>query len=345
MSYSWPEVLGRLLSGESLSKDEAAWAMEQIMAGEATPVQFGAFVGGLRVKGETVEEIVGLVETMRSNCLKVEVDGPTVDTCGTGGDRSGTINVSTLASLVVAGAGARVAKHGNRAASSLCGSADLFESLGVKIDLGPEGVTECIREAGIGFCFAPVFHPSMRHAGPLRRELKVPTVFNFLGPLTNPAGAPYQALGVSDRAMAPKMVEALQRLGSVHCLVFRGLDGLDEISTTQPSDLWELKAGKVSHFVIDPADYGIPRAAPPDLKGGSASDNARLAQEVLDGEEGPARDLIVINAAAGLIAAEVATDFAEAIEQAKDSIDSGRAKAALARLKEVSNSAGTSLPT
>jgi anthranilate phosphoribosyltransferase len=231
-----------------------------------------------------------------------------------------------------------VAKHGNRAASSRCGSADLLEELGVKIDLGPDGVSACIERAGIGFCFAPVFHPSMRHAGPLRRELGVPTVFNFLGPLTNPAGAPYQAMGVSDRAMAPRMVEALQRLGSEHCLVFRGLDGLDEISTTQPSDLWELKAGQVSHEVIDPVDFGIPRSDPSHLRGGSAADNAKVANMVFDATPGPARDLVLVNAAAGLIACQVAGDFIDAIELAEDSIDSGRAREALDRLIEVSNS-------
>ncbi|HEX2259762.1 MAG TPA: anthranilate phosphoribosyltransferase [Actinomycetota bacterium] len=338
MTYTWPVILGRLLSGQSLSKDQAAWAMSQIMAGEATPAQFGAFVGGLRLKGETVEEIVGLVETMRANSLKVEVGAPVVDTCGTGGDRAGTINVSTLAALVVAGAGAKVAKHGNRAASSRCGSADLLEELGVRIDLGPEGVRACIEGAGIGFCFAPVFHPSMRHAGPLRKELGVPTVFNFLGPLTNPAGAAYQAMGVSDRAMAPRMVEVLQRLGSEHCLVFRGLDGLDEISTTQPSDLWELKDGQVTHEVIDPADFGIPRSDASDLRGGSAADNAKVAHTVFDGTPGPARDLVLVNAAAGLIAGQMAGDFVTGVELAEESIDSGRALSALDRLIEISNS-------
>lgn len=338
MNHTWPSVLGRLLSGESLSRDEAAWAMSEIMAGDAKPAQFGAFVGGLRVKGETVEEIVGMVETMRSNSLKVEVDAPLVDTCGTGGDRSGTVNVSTLAAIVVAGAGAKVAKHGNRAQSSMCGSADLLEELGVKVDLGPEGVAACIESAGIGFCFAPLFHPSMRHAGPLRRELGVPTVFNFLGPLTNPAGALYQAMGVSDRAMAPRMVEALQRLGSEHCLVFRGLDGLDEISTTQPSDLWELKDGQVSHEVVDPLDFGIPRSQLSDLRGGSATENAKVAHTVLDGAKGAARDLVLINAAAGLLAAQLADEFPAGIELAKESIDGGKARAALDRFIEVSNS-------
>lgn len=333
---TWPQVLSRLFAGDSLSTEEASWAMEQIMQGETTPAQFGAFVAAMRTKGETVEEILGLVTTMRRIGLKVETHGRLVDTCGTGGDRAGTINVSTIAALVVAGAGVRVAKHGNRAASSACGSADLFEELGVKIDLGPEGVAACIEEAGIGFCFAQVFHPSMRHAGPPRKELGVPTVFNFLGPLTNPAGAAHQAIGVSDPRMAPKMLEVLSRLGSVHVLAFHGSDGLDEITITGPSTLWELRGGEVKESVIDPADFGIGRAARAEIKGGSAQENAKVALEVLDGAAGPARDLVLVNAAAALIAADAADDFARGIEAAAESIDSGRARNALDRLVKVS---------
>lgn len=337
---TWPAVLGRLLQGESLSGDEVGWAMERIMEGEATPAQFGAFVAALRAKGETVDEIAGLVATMRRYSQRVEVSGPLVDTCGTGGDRAGTINVSTIAALVVAGAGARVAKHGNRAASSACGSADLLEELGVRIDLGPEGVARCIEESGIGFCFAPVFHPSMRHAGPPRRELGVPTVFNFLGPLTNPAGARHQALGVSDASMAPKMAEVLRRLGSVHALVFRGSDGLDEITTTGPTSLWELKDGEVKESSIDAASLGLPRADPSSLRGGTPEENAKAALEVLSGAEGPARDVVVVNAAAALVAADRAAGFPEGIEQSKEAIDSGRAREALDRLVDTSNRAG-----
>ena len=223
---TWPNVLARLLGGQPLAEQEASWAMERIMSGDVTSAQFGAFVAALRAKGETVEEIAGLVATMRRLALKVPVEGPVVDTCGTGGDRAGTVNASTMAAFVVAGAGAKVAKHGNRAASSASGSADVLEALGVRIDLGPDAVATCIREVGMGFCFAPVFHPALRHAGPARRELGVPTVFNFLGPLSNPAGARHQALGVSDRAMAPKMAEVLFRTGSIHALVLRGSDGL-----------------------------------------------------------------------------------------------------------------------
>lgn len=334
---TWSEIFATILSGASLERDQAAWAMERIMAGEAAPSQIGAFLVGLRAKGESVEEMIGLVETMRAFSQKVEVDYPVVDTCGTGGDRSGSINVSTMAAMVVAGAGAKVAKHGNRAMSSSCGSADVLEALGVKVDLGPEGVKRCLDEANVGFCFAPIFHPSMRHAGPIRKELGVPTVFNFLGPLTNPAGARFQALGVSDRSMAPRMLEVLAALGSERVLVFRGLDGLDELSTTGPSDLWELERGDTRQSVIDPLDYGIPRAAASALAGGDAENNARVAQEVLDGREGPDREVVVLNSAAGIIAAGLAGGFEEGVALAKESLDSGRARSALNRLAEVSN--------
>lgn len=333
----WPSILSDLLSGKSLDTRAASWAMESIMEGEATPAQFGAFVAALRAKGETADEIAGLVETMRRYSLKVEVPYPVVDTCGTGGDRAGTINVSTIAAFVVAGAGAKVAKHGNRAASSRCGSADLLEGLGVKIDLGPDGVRESIEQSGIGFCFAPVFHPSMRHAGPPRRELGIPTIFNFLGPLTNPAGARHQALGVSDRLMAPKMVEVLGRLGSDHALVFAAEDGLDEISTAAPTRIWELHRGNVTETTIAPSDFGIAPSKPDDLKGGSVEENAKVALDVLGGSRGPKRDVVAINAAAGLVAADLAPGLAEGLALAAESIDSGAAKRALDALIEVSN--------
>lgn len=336
-ALTWPQLLGRLFAGDDLSSDAASWAMEQIMAGETTPAQFGAFVAALRAKGETVDEILGMVTTMRRLGEKVDAPGPLVDTCGTGGDRAGTINVSTIAALVAAGAGLRVAKHGNRAASSACGSADLLEELGVKIDLGPEGVAACIEEAGIGFCFAQVFHPSMRHAGPPRKEIGVATVFNFLGPLTNPAGAKHQTIGVSDPGMAPKMLEVLGRMGSAHVLAFHGSDGLDEITTTGPSTLWEMKSGQVEESLIDPSEFGVGRAAPGEIKGGSPQDNAKVASEVLDGAKGPARDLVLINSAAVLVAADAAGGFPDALVAAADSIDAGKARTALDRLIEVSN--------
>src|SRR5918995_64212 len=232
---SWANVLSRLLAGESLAETEAADAMREIMEGAATPAQFAAFVVALRAKGETIEEIVGLVSTMRDYAAPLNVEGDLLDTCGTGGDRTGTFNVSTAAALVCAGAGARVAKHGNRAASSKCGSADVLEALGVKIDLAPVGVARCIEKAGIGFCFAPVFHPAMRHAAGLRRELGIATIFNFLGPMTNPAGATRQALGVSDPKMIEIMVETLGRLGSERVIAFHGDAGLDELATSGPS--------------------------------------------------------------------------------------------------------------
>lgn len=337
-THTWPAILGAITSGNSLSRQQAAWAMERIMAGEAAPAQLGAFLAGLRVKGESVEEITGLVEIMRSVSLKVEVDYPVVDTCGTGGDRSGSVNVSTMAAMVVAGAGAKVAKHGNRAASSKCGSADVLEALGVKVDLGPEGVKRCLDEARVGFCFAPVFHPSMRHVGPVRRELGIPTVFNFLGPLTNPAGARRQALGVSDESMAPKMLQVLRSLGSERVLIFRGLDGLDELSTTGPSRLWELVDGEVRESVVDPLDLGIPRAEAPALAGGDAEQNAKVVREVLEGRPGPVRDVVILNAAGGIVAAGLAGDLAEGVVLAGDSVDSGRALTALERLVEVSTS-------
>ncbi|MEX2588273.1 MAG: anthranilate phosphoribosyltransferase [Actinomycetota bacterium] len=337
MTDSWSEVLGAVFSGRLLSRSEAAWAMEQIMTGEATPARLGALLAGLRVRGESTEEMVGLVQTMREFSQKVEVDYEVVDTCGTGGDRSGSINVSTMAAFVVAGAGAKVAKHGNRAASSRCGSADVLEALGVKVDLGPEGVKRCLDEAGIGFCFAPTFHPSMRHAGPIRKELGVPTVFNFLGPLTNPAGAKRQAVGISDLNMAPKMVEVLKILGSERVLAFRGHDGLDELSTAAPSDLWELVDGQITQSVIDPLELGIRRAPSSALEGGTAEENARVVKQVLDGGTGPDRDVVVLNAAAAVVAAGIAHDLPAALLVAAESVDSGKARRALEQLIDVSN--------
>ncbi len=309
--------------------------MTSIMSGEASPAQVGGFLVALRAKGESVDEIVGLARTMREFSRKVHVDGPVVDTCGTGGDRAGTVNISTMAALVVAGAGGRVAKHGNRAASSRCGSADLLEALGVVIDLEPDGVAACIEEAGIGFCFAPVFHPAMRHAAVPRRELGVPTVFNFLGPLTNPAGARYQTVGVSDAVMAPKMAAALGRLGTLRAFVFRGDDGLDELTTTTTSRLWEVGVSETERS-FDPAEVGIARATVRDLAGGDAEHNRAVAERVLSGDAGPVRDAVCLNAAAALVAASIASNLSEGLTRARESIDSGRAWRALERLRETS---------
>lgn len=334
---TWPALLNRLIGGTPLTADEASWAMERIMSGEAAPAQFGAFVSALRMRGETVEEIAGMVETMRRMALKVPIEGPVVDTCGTGGDRASTVNASTISAFIVAGAGARVAKHGGRAASSACGSADLLEALGIRIDLGPDGVAACIEEVGMGFCFAPVFHPAMRHAIPLRRELGVPTVFNFLGPLTNPARARHQALGVSDRTMAPKMANVLARTGSVHALVLHGSDGLDEITLDGPTLVWELKGGEVAEWEIDPRQLGVAPASRDVLRGGAPAQNAEIALAVLAGQTGPVRDFVLLNAAAALVAADLAEDLPAGFELAADSIDSGRALGLVSRLREVSN--------
>jgi anthranilate phosphoribosyltransferase len=336
--FSWPHAIGALIAGDSLSEDEAAAAMSEIMEGNATPAQIAAFVVGLRAKGESLPEVVGLVRTMRAYGQHVDIALDVLDTCGTGGDRAGTFNVSTAAALVCAGAGIPVAKHGNRAASSRCGSADVLEALGVRIDLPPEGVARCITEAGVGFCFAPIFHPAMRHAGPPRKELGVATIFNFLGPLTNPAGAKRQALGVADRKMLPKMVAALAQLGSSHVLAFHGDDGLDELSTSGPSRVLELKDGETSEWTVEPGALGLPPADLASLAGGSAEENARALRTVLEGESGPHRDIVLLNAAAGLMAADQVTSLEAGIQGAAEAIDSGGAARALDRLIDVAAS-------
>ncbi|MDP9068938.1 MAG: anthranilate phosphoribosyltransferase [Actinomycetota bacterium] len=336
-AFSWGQTISSLLERRDLSEDEASAAMTEIMEGAASPAQIAGFVVALRAKGETTDEIAGLVRTMRSYSERVEVEGDLLDTCGTGGDRSGTFNVSTAAALVCAGAGAKVAKHGNRAASSRCGSADVLEALGVKIDLRPEGVAYCIAEAGIGFCFAPMFHPAMRHAASPRRELGVATVFNFLGPLTNPAGARRQALGVSDAAMLDKMARALKRLGSEHVVAFRGHDGLDELSTAGPSRVIELVGGETKEWTLDPSELGLPPSRLEDVAGGSRDENAALVRRVLEGEGGPRRDIVLLNAAAGLLAAGRARDIAHGLELAAQAVDDGAAARALELLVAASN--------
>ena len=335
----WPDVLTRLVRGQDLDDTTTSAVMTSIMSGEATPVQVAGFLMALRAKGETSQEIAGLVRGMRSFALHVDVEGPVVDTCGTGGDRAGTFNVSTLAAVVAAGAGAMVAKHGNRAASGKCGSADLLEAWGVVIDLPPDGVLACIDAVGIGFCFAPTFHPAMRHAMVPRRELAVPTVFNFLGPLTNPAGAAHQTIGVSDPEMAPKMAGVLAQLGTQHALVFHGADGLDELTTTGPSTVWEVRDGEVARRQFDPLDLGVERASVAQLQGGDVADNVRIADAVLAGEQGPRRDIVLLGAAAALVAADLAADWPDALERAAESIDSGRAAQVVADWVRVSTAA------
>lgn len=341
----WPGVLGRLAGGHDLSEHDAGVALGDVLAGNATPSQIAAFVFGLRCKGETVEEMSGLVGAMLAAAERVDVPGPLaarlVDTCGTGGDRSGTINVSTIAALVVAGAGVPVCKHGGRAATSRAGSADVLEALGVAIELPPDGVVHCIETAGIGFCFAPRYHPAMRHAAPTRRELGVPTAFNFLGPLANPARVTRQVVGVGDPTMATKMCGVLAANGATHVLVVHGSDGLDELTTTGPSTVleWRAEDPEIRSSVIDPADLGLAAAQPADLLGGDADTNARLARAVLDGEAGAHRDIVVLNAAAGLVVAGVAAHLAEGLAIAGASIDEGRAAGALDTLIEASRAA------
>ncbi len=330
------EAIARLVEGYNLSEQEAAAAMEEIAAGTATPAQIGAFVTALRMKGETAEELAGLTRVMRRVLIPVVVDGEVVDTAGTGGDRAGTINISTLAAIVAAGAGARVAKHGNRAASSACGSADLLEALGVAIDLPPEGVATCIREIGIGFMFAPLFHPALRHAVGPRRELGIRTVFNLLGPLLNPAGARAQLLGVSVPAVAGTMAEVLRRTGSRHALVVYGEDGLDELSLSAPSIVHEVVNGTVRQYRLTPEELGFARVAPEALRSHSLEESVALAERVLAGEPGPARDVVLLNAAATLLAADVVGTLDEGVRAAAASIDSGAARAKLDALREYS---------
>ena len=334
----WRAVLGALTTRRDLTADEAGAALAAILEGAATSAQIAAFCIALRMKGETVEEMTGLLATMLAFAEPV-VLAPgcdPVDTCGTGGDRSHTINVSTIAALVVAGAGAPVCKHGNRAASSACGSADVLGALGVAVDLGPTGVAACVEQAGMGFCFAPRFHAALRHAGPTRRELGVATVFNFLGPLANPARLRRQALGVSDPGMAEKVIGVLAAAGAERALVVFGHDGLDELSTTTTSTVVELRDGGVRTYSVDPAALGLRLADAADLRGGDAGVNAGHARRVLDGEQGPHRDFVLLNAAAGVVAGGLADDLADGLAAAATAVDDGRAAAVLERLVAVS---------
>ena len=330
------EAIDALVSKRDLTQEEAAQVMEEIMTGEATPAQFGAFVTALRLKGETAEEIAGMARVMREKALQVHVEGELVDTCGTGGDGSRTINVSTIAAFVVAGAGLRVAKHGNRAITSGCGSADVLEAAGVKIDLGPEGVERCIREVGFGFMFAPTFHPAMRHAGGPRREIGIRTVFNILGPLTNPAGARSQVLGVADGALGEKMAQVLHHLGCKHALVVHGEDGLDEVSIVAPTQVWELKDGRIFSYTVAPEDLGIALAEPGSVRSDSIEGNMAAMRQVLSGEKGPARDIVLLNAAAALAAGDAVRNLRQGIMVASESIDTGRAMKKLNALVELS---------
>jgi anthranilate phosphoribosyltransferase len=338
----WPGVLGRLTARLDLTPQEVAAAVTDVLQGDASSAQIAAFAVGLRMKGETVEEMTALLDVMRIFGERVELAPGTdaVDTCGTGGDRACTINASTVAALVVAGAGAKVCKHGNRSQTSQCGSADLLEALGVTIDIGPAQVAGCVAEAGMGFCFAPRYHPAFRHVGPTRRELGVPTVFNFLGPVANPARVRRQVLGVSDPAMAAKLIGVLMAQGSERALVVYGHDGLDELSTITTSTVTELRDGEVRTYDVDPGALGLKPATLEDIQGGDPPVNADLARRVLDGEPGPKRDFVLLNAAAGLVAAGVADDLAEGLAAAAASVDEGRAGSVLERLVATSGAPG-----
>jgi anthranilate phosphoribosyltransferase len=338
----WPHILTALVSGQDLDTDQTAWAMREILSGEATEAQIAGFAVALRAKGETVDEVEGLVRTMYAHAAPLTVPGRVVDIVGTGGDRSRTVNISTMAAVVTAGAGVPVVKHGNRAASSASGSADVLEALGIRLDVPSDQVADIAAEAGITFCFAPVFHSSLRHSIPVRRQLGIATTFNFLGPLTNPARPAAQALGVADRRMAPIMAGVLAARG-VDAVVFRGDDGLDELTTTTTSSVWVVAGdqGSVTEESFDPAVLGIARATAEDLRGADPDHNAKVFTGVLAGEPGPVRDAVLLNAAAGL-AAYAGTEgaLAERLEaglaQARESIDSGAARDKLTRWVEVS---------
>jgi len=330
------EALTKLVDRVDLGEEEAAEAMQDIVSGNATPAQIGAFAVALRMKGETADEMAGLARVMREAALFVETSGTVLDTAGTGGDSAGTFNISTTAAIVAAGAGVQVAKHHNRAISSRCGSADLLEALGVVADLPPDGAAQCIRETGIGFLFAPGYHPAMASAAGPRREIGVRTVFNVLGPLTNPARAQHQLLGVPVAALAPKMAEALRRLGTVHSLVVTGDDGLDEITLTGTSTVQEITGGAMRTWTIDPRTFGFSLVEPTALAGGDAEHNARIARAVLAGEPSPYRDVVELNASAAMLAADRVSSLQQGVDLARQTIQSGAAAAKLSQVAELS---------
>lgn len=330
-------IIGKLATGTTLTRAEAAAAFDVMMSGEATPSQIGAILMGLRVRGEHVEEIAGAVSIMRAKMLRVEAPAEAVDVVGTGGDASGSYNISTCASFIVAGAGVPVAKHGNRALSSKSGAADVLMALGVKIDLAPEQIAQCIKEAGIGFMFAPAHHPAMKHVGPSRVEMGTRTIFNLIGPLSNPAGVTRQMVGVFARTWVEPIAEVLRTLGSTRSWVVHGSDGLDEITTTGPTYVAELKDGTIRTFEIAPESFGIARAAPEALKGGDGAANALALRAVLAGEPSAYADVALLNAAAALVVAGRTDEIGEGLEIARASLKAGHAEAALDRLIAVSS--------
>src|SRR6476661_3513852 len=340
----FPGLIDKLQRRVDLTVDEAAGAMETIMDGQAQPSQIAGLLVGLAMKGERPDEIVGLARTMRARATKLSRSfAPVFDTCGTGGDNAHTFNVSTVAALALAACGVRVAKHGNRSASSRCGSADLFEALGVNIAAPPAVVERCLEEAGIAFLFAQVFHPSMRHAAPTRKELGVRTAFNLLGPLTNPAGATRQLVGVPRPELTELVARSLAQLGSERAWVVHGADGLDEISTTGYTKVSECRDGRVNTFYLHPADVGLPKSAAADLRGGDAADNVAIARAVLGGEPGAPRDIVLLNSAAALLVAGQSPTIGEGLEQAAEAIDSGRARATLEKLVAISSAGETAV--
>ena len=349
------EAVRGLVDRRDLTRFEAAAAMEAIMSGAATGAQIGAFLTALRMKGETVEELIGFAQVMRQKVVRIQSHGGNVagmsgtdremliDTCGTGGDATGTFNVSTATAFVVAGAGLRVAKHGNRSVSSLCGSADVVETLGISLELSPESVTRCLEEIGIGFLYAPLLHTAMKHVMPARREMGVRTVFNMLGPLTNPAGANAQIIGVYAASLTEPLARVLAELGTVRAFVVHGADNLDEISNTGESRVSEVREGTVRTYTVRPEDFGMPRASIKDLQGGDRAENADIIRAVLGGEPGPRRDIVLMNAAAALVAGGKARDLKDGVGVAARSVDSGAARGKLDALVALSRrlAAGT----
>jgi anthranilate phosphoribosyltransferase len=332
-------LISKVATGAELTVQESASAFDRMMSGEATPSQMGALLMGLRVRGETVDEITGAVTTMRAKMLPVAAPQDAIDVVGTGGDASGSYNISTCAAFIVAGAGVPVAKHGNRALSSRSGAADVLAALGVRIDIGPEAIARCISQAGIGFMFAPLHHPAMKHVGPTRVELGTRTIFNLLGPLSNPAGVKRQMVGVFSRHWVEPLAKVLGRLGSERAMVVHGSDGLDEITTAGPTSVASLENGNVRTFEIKPDDVGLPKADPKRLLGGDAEANAAALLSVLKGEKSPYRDVAMFNAAAALVVAGRAKDLSDGMALARTSIDSGEAEGRLDRLIAVSNDA------
>ncbi len=338
------EAINLLISGQSLTMEQAAEVMEEMTGGQVTPAQFGAFVTALRMKGETVDEIAGLASVMRAKAVRVVVAEPVIDVVGTGGDNSGSFNISTAAAFVAAGAGIKVAKHNNRAMTSHCGSADVMEALGMKIDLDANQVRDCLEQVGIGFMFAPAFHPAMKFASAPRREIGIRTVFNIIGPLTNPALAESMVIGVPTEEFGEKLVQVLHRLGSKHSLVVHGLNGMDELSIAGKSKVWELREGEITSYYVSPEDFGFETAGVETIKGGTPTENAAMLRSVLAGEKGPRRDVVLMNAAAGIVVSGRTKHpsglpaLKEGMEIAERSIDSGQALDKLQKLIKLSQS-------